>query len=49
MSFGKITDKAKIGSMGSTLKIYTHENKLIAVANKENNIYKISSFIGTII
>ena len=46
MRFGKITDKAKIVSVGNTSKIYTHENELIAVANKKNNLYKIRSIVG---
>ena len=32
MSFGKVAGKAKIISVGSTLKIYSRENKLIEVA-----------------
>lgn len=40
MSFGKIANKAKIVSMGNTSKMFSGENKLIAVANKVNNLYK---------
>ena len=43
MSFGKIGSKAKIVSMRNTSKIYNRDNNVIAVTNKENNLYKINT------
>ena len=41
ISFGKIAEKAKIVSVGNTSKIHSDE-KLIGIANKVNNLYKIN-------
>ena len=43
MSLGKVAGKTKIISVGSTSKIYNRKNKLIGVANKFNNLYKINT------
>ena len=42
MSFGKVAEIAKIVSFGNNSKIYL-ENKLVGVANKVNNLYKINT------
>lgn len=43
ISFGKLTDKNTIISKGNITKIIDENNKLIAVAYKENRTYKITS------
>ena len=45
ISFGKITEKAKTVSVGNTSKIYSDE-KLIGIANKVNNLFKINTVFG---
>ena len=45
ISFGKIAEKAKIVSVGNTSKIYS-DAKLIGIANKVNNLYKINTVFG---
>ena len=47
MSFGKVAGKAKIISVGSTSKIFSKDNKLIGVANKVNNLYKINTIFDS--
>lgn len=46
LSFGKITEKSKIVSVGNTSTIYLDEINLIGVANKINNLYKINTVFG---
>jgi len=45
LSCAKITDKNKIVSKDNTSKIYNDYNKLIAIAFKENGLYKIRGYI----
>jgi len=45
LSYAKVTDKNKIVSKNNTSKIYNEYNKLIAIAFKENGLYKIRSYI----
>lgn len=45
ISFAKVTNKNKVVSVEDTSKIYNEQNKLIAIAFKENGLYKTSSFI----
>ena len=45
ISFAKVTDKNKIISRGNTSKIYDKDNELIAVAWKEDRLYKMTSMI----
>lgn len=45
LSFGKIASKVKIISMGNTAKLYSRENMLIAIANKKNKLYKITTVL----
>jgi len=44
--FAKVTDKNKIISIENTSKIYNEYNKLIAVAFKENGLYKLQSYVA---
>jgi len=45
LSFAKVTDKNKIVSKDNKSKIYNEYNKLIAIAFKENGLYKIQGYI----
>jgi len=45
LSFAKVTVKNKVISMHNTSKIYNEYNKLIAVAFKENGLYKLRSCV----
>ena len=45
ISFAKVTDKYKVVSIGDSSKIYNEDNKLIAIAWKNNRVYKMTSFI----
>ena len=45
ISFGKLTDNNTIISKGNIAKIIDKNNELIAVAYKENRIYKIKSIL----
>jgi len=45
LSYAKVTDKNKIVSKDNTSKIYNEYNKLIAIAFKENGLYKIRGYI----
>ena len=45
LSFGKLTDNNTIISKGNIAKIIDKNNELIAVAYKENRIYKIQSIL----
>jgi len=45
LSYAKVTNKNKIVSKDNTSKIYNKHNKLIAIAFKENGLYKIRSYI----
>ena len=47
ISFGKVVGKAKIISVGSTSEIYSRGNKLVGVANKVNNLYKINTVFNS--
>jgi len=41
----KVTDKNKIVSKDNTSKIYNEYNKLMAIAFKENGLYKIRGYV----
>jgi len=45
LSYAKVTNKNKIISRDNTSKIYNEYNKLIAIAFKDNGLYKIRSYI----
>ena len=45
ISFGKLTDNNTIISKGNKAEIIDKNNKLIAVAYKENRTYKIKSIL----
>ena len=45
ISYGKLTDNNTITSKGNLAKINDENNKVIAVAVKENRIYKMKSIL----
>ena len=45
ISLSKVTDKNKILCIENTAEIYNNNDKLIAVAHKNNGLYKMSSFV----
>ena len=45
ISLGKLTDNNRIISKGNIAKIIDKNNELIAVAYKDNRIYKIKSIL----
>ena len=45
ISFAKVTDKYKVVSIGDSSKIYNDDNKLIAIAWKNNRVHKMTSSI----
>ena len=45
ISYAKVTDKNKIKSINNNSKIYNRNNKLIAIAWKEDRLYKMASEI----
>jgi len=46
ISFGKVTEKNKIISIGNMSKIYNKIGNMIGIAWKENGLYKMESFIA---
>ena len=44
ISYGQVTEKHKIVSVGNNAKIFENDN-LIAIAKKENELYKMRSII----
>ena len=45
LSFAKVTDKNRVISIDNTSKIYNENKKLIAIAFKENGLYKLRSYV----
>jgi len=45
LDYAKVTDKNKIVSKDNKSKIYNNYNKLIAIAFKENGLYKIRGYV----